>query len=202
MQWGSPQASWGAAIEKSAGCSATLKDGVFYVFSTNAAPFEDRRAYSPFAVYSLLEHGGDFAAAAGALRARGFGSAVPEPDVDLTALRVTAGERDVAAEPVVPGPIDPGPVPASLLRVPGFIDEVIDYSLSNAPYPEPVLAFCGAVALQATLAGRKVRDPQDNRPAVYLLGLANTDVHGNATVIRGAVPGLSGWSSGASSRAR
>ncbi|HMN41207.1 MAG TPA: DUF3987 domain-containing protein [Phycisphaerales bacterium] len=159
---------------KSAGCSATLKDGVFYVFSTNAPPFEDLRGYSPFAVYSLLEHGGDFATAAGALRARGFGSCVPGPDVDLSAFRVTAGERDIAAESVVPGPIDPGPVPASLLRVPGFINEVIDYSLQNAPYPEPVLAFCGAVALQATLAGRKVRDPQDNRPAVYLLGLANT----------------------------
>ena len=159
---------------KDSGCSATLKGGVFYVFSTNAPPFEDGRGYSLFAVYSLLKHDGDFAAAARALRARGFGSAVPEPDVDLSAFRVTAGERDIAAEPVVPGPIDPGPVPASLLRVPGFIDEVIDYSLSNAPYPEPVLAFCGAVALQATLAGRKVRDPQDNRPAVYLLGLANT----------------------------
>jgi hypothetical protein len=65
-------------------------------------------------------------------------------------------------------------VPPALLRVPGFIDEVIDYTLANAPYPEPVLAFCGAVALQAALAGRKVRDPQDNRTAIYLLGLANT----------------------------
>ena len=65
-------------------------------------------------------------------------------------------------------------MPPSLLRVPGFIDEVIDYTLANAPYPEPVLAFCARWRLQAALAGRKVRDPQDNRTAIYLLGLANT----------------------------
>jgi phage/plasmid-associated DNA primase len=39
----------------------------FYVFSTNAAPFEPERAYSAFSVYTLLEHDGDFTAAARAL---------------------------------------------------------------------------------------------------------------------------------------
>ncbi len=34
--------------------------------------------------------------------------------------------------------------------------------------------FCGAVALQAFLAGRKVRDPGDNRTNLYLLGLAHS----------------------------
>ncbi|MEQ8770342.1 MAG: hypothetical protein RIB60_07525, partial [Phycisphaerales bacterium] len=51
---------------KSAGTSATLKDRVFYVFSSNAAPFEAHKGYSPFALYALLEHHGDFAAAASA----------------------------------------------------------------------------------------------------------------------------------------
>jgi hypothetical protein len=44
---------------KTTGTSATLKDGVFYCFSTSASPFEPNQAYSPFAVYALLEHGGD-----------------------------------------------------------------------------------------------------------------------------------------------
>jgi hypothetical protein len=35
-----------------------------HVFSTNASPFEANRWYQPFAVYALLEHGGDFRAAA------------------------------------------------------------------------------------------------------------------------------------------
>ncbi len=59
---------------KSRGTSATLKNGVFYVFSTNAAPFEAEKGYSPFAVYAMLEHNGDFTQAAAALRAEGYGT--------------------------------------------------------------------------------------------------------------------------------
>ena len=69
---------------------------------------------------------------------------------------------------------DPGPVPENLLRVPGFVSEVVDYCLETAPYPNPVMAFSGALALQAFLAGRKVRDPGDNRTNLYLLGLAHS----------------------------
>lgn len=75
-----------------------------------------------------------------------------------------------------PGLADPGPIPAALLRVPGFIDEVMRYTLDTAPYPEPVLAFAGALTLQALLAGRKVRDAMDNRTNLYVLGLANSGV--------------------------
>lgn len=54
--------------------SATLFDnGALYVFSTNAQPFEHDRAYSPFAIFATLEHGGDFQAAAKALAAAGYG---------------------------------------------------------------------------------------------------------------------------------
>lgn len=71
---------------------------------------------------------------------------------------------------------DPGPVADDLLRVPGFIDQVMSYTLATAPYPERVMAFCGALALQAVLAGRKVRDPMGNRTNLYILGLANSGV--------------------------
>ncbi len=71
---------------------------------------------------------------------------------------------------------DPGPVSDELLRVPGFIDEVMQYTLATAPYPEPVMAFAGALALQALLAGRKVRDGMDNRTNLYILGLAFSGV--------------------------
>jgi uncharacterized protein (DUF927 family) len=49
--------------------SATLGacGSYFYVFSSNAAPFELGRAYSAFSAYTVLEHGGDFKAAAKAL---------------------------------------------------------------------------------------------------------------------------------------
>jgi hypothetical protein len=80
------------------------------------------------------------------------------------------GEEDDHGSP------DPGPVPDELLRVPGFVDEVMRYTLDTAPYPEPVLAFAGALTLQAVLAGRKVRDAMDNRTNLYVLSLANSGV--------------------------
>ncbi len=87
---------------KTSGTSATLKDGVFYCFSSNAAPFEPNQAYWPFTVYALLEDGGDYAAAASALRAAGFGGdgALPQR-VDLSGL---IGPRDPPppAEPATP----------------------------------------------------------------------------------------------------
>lgn len=73
-----------------------------------------------------------------------------------------------------PAIADPGPLPAELLRVPGFVNEVIDFTLATAPYPEPVLAFCGALGLQGLLSSRKVRDSGDSRTSLYLLGLANS----------------------------
>jgi hypothetical protein len=73
---------------KTGSTSATLRDGVFYVFSSNAAPFESEQSYSPFAVYAQLEHGGDYQAASTELRRLGFGEERPAvgSDVDLSGL--------------------------------------------------------------------------------------------------------------------
>lgn len=147
---------------KESGCSATLKQGVLYVFSTNAAPFEAGKGYPAFAVYALLEHAGDYRAAAKALRAEGYG--------DDRSCRVAAPPDE--RPPKAAHPSDPGPLPVQLLRVPGFIGQVMDHTLATAPYPNPVMAFCGALALQAFLAGRRVRDESDNRTNVYVLALA------------------------------
>ena len=92
---------------KSAGTSATLKDRVFYVFSTNATPFEAHKGYSPFAVYALLEHHGDFAAAASALAAEGYGSREHPTGVDLSAF--------MTDPPPEAGPLEPCPVPVGEL---------------------------------------------------------------------------------------
>lgn len=58
---------------KKFGISATfgfVAPGVFYCFTANGAPFEPSKAYSPFAVYTILKHEGDFKKAASALSAR------------------------------------------------------------------------------------------------------------------------------------
>lgn len=96
-------------------------------------------------------------------------------DVDLSSiLAPQTAIADDSPPPPSPAPPDPGLLPPELLRVPGFVGEVMDFCLDTAPYPNCVLAFCGALALQAFLAGRKVRDGGDNRTNIYLLGLAHS----------------------------
>ncbi|HSG61297.1 MAG TPA: bifunctional DNA primase/polymerase, partial [Pseudomonadales bacterium] len=55
----------------------------FYVFSSSTI-FEPHRSYSKFAVFSLVEHQGDFSAAAKALRSLGYG----QPRAELGTLEV------------------------------------------------------------------------------------------------------------------
>jgi putative DNA primase/helicase len=61
---------------KGGGVSATTNHAgldLLYVFSSNADPFEENKYNDKFAAYALLNHGGDFYAAAADLRARGYG---------------------------------------------------------------------------------------------------------------------------------
>jgi hypothetical protein len=64
--------------------SATLgavAPNIFYCFSTNGHPFEAHHGYKPFSVYGLLEHAGDFKAAAKVLADAGYGR---QRDYDVT----------------------------------------------------------------------------------------------------------------------
>src|SRR5690606_10656293 len=47
---------------KDKGTATTLSRNIrsFFVFSSNAYPFEDWKSYKPFAIYTLLECNGDF----------------------------------------------------------------------------------------------------------------------------------------------
>jgi hypothetical protein len=165
---------------KTSGWSATLRDGVFYVFTANADPFEPNRGYAPFAVYTMLEHGGDWAQAASSLRLSGYGGdSLPDSarGVDISGIvgqRPNGAADNAATPPAAPEIPDPGPMSAEMLRMPGFVSEVMDYCLATAPYPNPVMAFAGALSLLAFMAGRKVRDSGDNRTNIYLLGLAHS----------------------------
>lgn len=83
------------------GISATFNhagSGYLYVFSTNAAPFESERAYSPYAVYTFLEHGGDFAAASSALGKEGYGEPAKKPAPKLRIKKKAAEEGQAQEE--------------------------------------------------------------------------------------------------------
>lgn len=124
-----------------------------------------------------LRHKVDDAANKSHRQPRGWLLTTSEPpvNVDVSAIvgQAVGGRWPVSGREVSKDTLpDPGTIPEELFRVPGFISEVMDLSLASAPYPNQPLAFCGALALQAFLAGRKVRDPADNRTNLYLLGLA------------------------------
>ena len=64
------------------------------------------------------------------------------------------------------------PMPSELLRPPGTIADIIDYTMRTSLYPQPELALAGSIALLATITGRKLTDSYGTRTNVYVLGLA------------------------------
>ena len=82
--------------------------GIFYCFSSNAAPFFDaNQGYSRFQVFSILEHGGDYKAAARELVAKGFGDDdrekwLAERVREREAREEEAWERTLASPPPQP----------------------------------------------------------------------------------------------------
>lgn len=90
---------------KSIGISATLHrtERVFYPFSTNCAPFEARKGYSPFQVYALLEHNADYSKAAADLARQGYGeksSASPASTDDVDISGIVGHDEEDDDEPI------------------------------------------------------------------------------------------------------
>ena len=87
---------------KSSGCSATFRDRVFYPFSSNCG-LEPNRGYSPFQLYTALEHRGDYGSAAKALRAQDYGESQDGPITKASNL-MDLIDADVKMRPeVIPG---------------------------------------------------------------------------------------------------
>lgn len=86
---------------KERGTSATIShdgEGVLYVFSSST-PFEPDTSYSKFGAYAVLEHGGDYRAAAAALRDRGFGEDTEASTPVERKLQVVDEPREEVKEP-------------------------------------------------------------------------------------------------------
>lgn len=79
--------------DKNKGLSATWNHvpNRLYVFSTSTV-FENETVYKPSAVYAILEHNGDYTAAAKALYSQGYGSRVmkqPAVNLDMTPITMS-----------------------------------------------------------------------------------------------------------------
>lgn len=96
---------WRRPGKTTGGHSATFDGHVFYVFSSNAAPFDSERGYSKFQVYAMLECAGDYTRAARQLLGLGYGQVMPEQQVDFSRLNTTTGATsDQQQKPSEPAP--------------------------------------------------------------------------------------------------
>lgn len=108
----------------SGGHSATLRGSTdrLWVFSEEAHPFEAFKLYDKFSAYTILEHHGDFAAAARQLGARGYGHQRPAVVASAPAAPATADTEGMlvrmpqapTAQP--PDAVAPAPAAAVALR--------------------------------------------------------------------------------------
>jgi hypothetical protein len=113
------------------GCKSKAGRELLYVFSSEAAPFEAGKTYNKFAVYALLNHGGDFHAATRELAAKGYG------------VKVKGGHNKVAGAPPdsSDSPDEPWEAPVPL----GGIPQALEWS--GDVLPPPVEQYIRDVAL-------------------------------------------------------
>ena len=71
---------------------------------------------------------------------------------------------------------DPGPIPENLLHVPGFIEGLADYTLATGHSPNRILAFSGALAMLAHLAGRVYFDNHGTLTNLYIVVLGESGI--------------------------
>ena len=133
--------------DKKRGVSATLNhggNGRLVVF-TSSTQFEPGQSYRPFAVYAMLEHGGNYQSAARALRSMGYGTKLTTPARTAeTAETLSAADAETAETPFGSWP---SPVLASVVCA------------TPAPKVDPliegILAVKGTAILSAPSKGHK-----------------------------------------------
>ncbi len=160
--------------KQSGGQSASYNGEVFYVFSSNAAPFEPGVGYSPFQVYAILEHNGDYTQAAKTLLDNGYGKKAELATVDLTGIMNQKNSITKKEEQVENLFADPGAFPEDLFEVPGFFQEYFNYSMETAFYPNKILTLGGGLTLLSVLSGRIYKDCRGTHPNIYWVSLADS----------------------------
>jgi hypothetical protein len=141
-----------------------------HVFSTDAPPFGNS-TYSYFKVYAMLEHSGDYSAAAKTLAALGYGDPLTTQDVELPKFVELPPENEHEELDGYEEKHDdcPDSFPEHLLNVPGFVNELTQYINSVAHNDQPVYSFAAALAMQALLCAQNVKDPTGIRSNIYII---------------------------------
>jgi|GEM_PF-4945046 len=151
--------------------------GQFYVFSADAAPFAPDASYSAFGMYALLEHKGNYAAAAADLARQGFGDRLSIKEHRTPKKLQRAWLADATVTKPVGRPMTDGP--DRLLNI--LIDQGIEGHTTNSTNRDlatllnvsirtinrwlVTLKAQGSIALRDTPSGRwiDILNP-DNKP--------------------------------------
>jgi hypothetical protein len=144
------------------------RPGNLYIFSTNAQPFEAEHAYTPWRVLGLLEHNGDFGAAARDLAQRGFGSARTEGDGIRPQIDADEADAKIYAPLCWDALSQANADNPRLFRIGGSIVrlEVEDGSPSLRSVTEDVLTH--ELARAATFSKKKAKGrDQDDNPLTF-----------------------------------
>jgi hypothetical protein len=131
--------SWSATYNH-AGC------GLFYVFTSSAAPFEPERAYNPFSVYVLLEHHGDFAAAAKQLASEGYGTGKGVSLGEITFTKRKPTDPKTRA-------FEPAPIPPGAIR--GWLERYVDLMEPTTEAPD-AFHVASAMTFVGAMIGKRV----------------------------------------------
>ncbi len=94
---------------------------------------------------------------------------VPKEIIDTSALMATVRVATKVQEYT-----DPLPFPAHLLKAPGVIGTTMQWMLSCANKPQPVLALAATLTLLGTALAQKVRTQTGFRTNIYAVGVGGT----------------------------
>lgn len=93
----------------------------------------------------------------------------------LAAIPASADDTDeFNADDLDDSTDEPLVFPADCLTPPGLLGDIVRHNLETALYPQPQLALGGALALLATISGRKITDAFGTQPNCYILALGPT----------------------------
>ena len=192
---------------KNAGHSAIFHTDTptFHVFSSDAAPL-DATTYSYFNVYAILEHGGDFSAAAKELATQGYGDTLSTTAlsgfVTIPPISQDANEEEKADEAVpmqMPSAFDdfaienldeikqdniedPGLIPEDLLNPPGLVGEIANFCFDTNPVQQQEFALATGITMVAHLIGQNYQTPDACRSNFYALSIGKSGTGKNRAI--------------------
>lgn len=156
------------------GCSASFDGDIFYIFSSNAHPFDIGRGYNKASVFTMLVCDGDKKRAYKELIDFGYGKKKSEIDMALEVIEREASFNELEINEEKQKEKNKKQIDRKLLDVGGYIGEVMDYTYNNAPSPNKMMSFVGAIALVSYLIGRRYKGINNARSNLFILGLAES----------------------------